>query len=578
MTGADVLLSYQTHILELQAALAAVHSRQWLTLGIGVAALALTFALAISRRLPYSPLPLPIVALCARRYGRQQSRRSTLSRLRAYYECGVARLQDQWAGHGESGEEYERPGHLYARDLNLFGRGSLFERLCQARTEIGKRKLAANLQDPCPPIGEILARQAAVAELRDNTTLREQLATLGEAYQQAEAGTFDDWLERPVRPFPVYLRILAALTSLIAAVALCLSIGGQLSLPILFAVLAIQAAIAWALRPRVAPIIQNSRLLAVELNLVCDGVSLLARQSFHSPKLRALTAATRPAPRHLRRLAFLLRLLTERNKEHFYLPASVVLLGTQTAMAIEGWRARHSGEMAAWLHAWAEFETLNAFACYAYENPEDPFPSLESGAPVFEADALGHPMLPRATCVRNSLRLPQLLLLSGSNMAGKSTLLRAIGVNAVLAFAGAPVRAANLRLSAFSLVASLSIQDALADGKSRFLAEVERLRHALHLAAASPPLLFLIDEIFSGTNSTDRRIAAEAVAVALSNAGALGAISTHDLALTAIPNATNAHMCARSDSDPLAFDYLLKPGINAQSNALAIARLAGVPI
>jgi hypothetical protein len=578
MTAADVLLSYQHQMQQLQATLAALHSRQWLTLGIGVAALALTLSLAISRRLPHSPIPLPIVAFCAHRYGRQQSRRSTLSRLRAFYESGVARLQDQWAGNGESGDEYERPGHLYARDLNLFGRGSLFERLCLARTEIGKSKLAAYLQDPCPPIAEIDARQAAVAELRDNTALREQLATLGEAYQQAEATTFSDWLARPVRPFPVYLRILAALTSLLAATALCLAIGGQLSQPILFSVLAIQAAIAWALRPRVGPIIQNSRLLAVELALVRNGVSLLARQNFHSPKLRALTAATRQAPRHLRRLGFLLRLLTERHKEHFYMPASVIILGTQTAMAIEAWRDQHGAAMAAWLDAWAEFETLNALACYAYENPEDPFPSIVSGAPVFDAAALGHPLLPRHACVRNDLRLPRLLLLSGSNMAGKSTLLRAIGVNAVLAAAGAPVRAASLCLSPFSLVASLSIQDALADGKSRFLAEVERLRHALHLAATSPPVLFLIDEIFSGTNSTDRRIAAEAVAAALGESGAVGAISTHDLALTAIPNSTNVHMCARSAADPLDFDYVLKPGINTQSNALAIARLAGVPV
>lgn len=578
MTATSVLLSYQHQIQQFQTALAALHSRQWLTLGIGVAAVAITLALVISRRLPYCPLPLPVVAFCAHRYGRLQTRCSTLGRLRLFYERGAARLQDQWAGQGESGEEYERPGHLYARDLTLFGRGSLFERLCVARTEIGKRRLAACLQDPCPSINEIHARQTAIAELRDNTTLREQIATLGENYQQAEAGTFSDWLSQSVQPFPRFLQLFAACTSLVAASALCLAIAGQLSQLSLLSACAVQAAIAWALRPRVVTIILNARLLTVELNLVRDGVTLLASQRFRSPKLQSLTAAVQRAPRQLRRLAFLLRLLTERNKEQFYLPASVVLLGTQTAMAVEAWRARNNTEMAGWLDAWAEFEALNALACYAYENPEDPFPSLASSGAVFDARSLGHPLLPRRVCVRNDLRLPSLLVVSGSNMAGKSTLLRSIGVNAVLAFAGAPVRAASLRLSPFSLVASLNIPDALADGKSRFLAEVERLRHALHLAVASPPVLFLIDEIFSGTNSADRHTAAEAVATALGNAGAIGAISTHDLALTALPDATNWHMCARSAADPLDFDYLLKPGINTLSSAIAIARLAGVPV
>src|SRR5258707_1655246 len=171
-------------------------------------------------------------------------------------------------------------------------------------------------------------------------------------------------------------------------------------------------------------------------------------------------------------------------------------------------------------------------------------------------------------------------IVSGSNMSGKSTLLRAIGLNAVLAFAGAPVRAGALRLSGLSIVASLSVVDSLLNGKSKFLAEVDRLRHAIESAVESRSVLFLVDEIFGGTNSRDRRIAAEAVVRTLLNRGAIGALSTHDLALTEIASSeatrgVNVHMSSRDGLDPMDFDYRLKPGVTKEANALAIARLAG---
>jgi DNA mismatch repair ATPase MutS len=168
-------------------------------------------------------------------------------------------------------------------------------------------------------------------------------------------------------------------------------------------------------------------------------------------------------------------------------------------------------------------------------------------------------------------------------MSGKSTFLRAIGLNAVLAFAGAPVRAHALRLSGLSIVASMSLVDSLLNGKSKFMAEVDRLRQAIESAAQDRPVLFLVDEIFSGTNSRDRRIAAESVVRTLVNRGAIGALSTHDLALTEIASTegmcgVNVHMGSRDERDPMDFDYRLKPGITQEANALAIARMAGVPV
>jgi DNA mismatch repair ATPase MutS len=268
------------------------------------------------------------------------------------------------------------------------------------------------------------------------------------------------------------------------------------------------------------------------------------------------------------------------------------MAGTQLSMAIKQWRTAHGPALRDWLNAWAEFEALSALACYAYENPDRTFPEVSEGgprgthAPHFEARAAGHPLLPHDGCVPNDVSLnreSRFYVVSGSNMSGKSTLLRTIGLNAVLALAGVPVRAEALRLSRFSVCASLAPADSLLSGRSRFLAEVDRLKQAIGLTGGAQPVLFLIDEIFSGTNSSDRRVAAEAVVRTLVDRGAVGAISTHDLALTEIAapeglGGVNVHMGSRPGGGPMDFDYLLKPGVTTEANALAIARMPGVTV
>jgi DNA mismatch repair ATPase MutS len=258
--------------------------------------------------------------------------------------------------------------------------------------------------------------------------------------------------------------------------------------------------------------------------------------------------------------------------------------GTQLVLATERWRSAHKKDFEDWLDAWAEFEALNALACYAYEHPEDEFPELVKGRARFEAKDMRHPLLPRERCVGNDLVLNDataFYLISGSNMAGKSTFLRAMGLNAVLAGAGVPVRARDARISVFNICASISIADSLAEGKSKFLAEVERLRTSISATEADRPVLFLIDEILSGTNSRDRRVAAEFVISALVAGGAVGALSTHDLVLTEIAvnpalRGVNVHMQGENPDEPLDFDYRLKPGILRQTNALAIVKLMGI--
>ncbi len=252
---------------------------------------------------------------------------------------------------------------------------------------------------------------------------------------------------------------------------------------------------------------------------------------------------------------------------------------------MEVWRIRHGTAMASWLAALGKLEALNALAAYAYETPADSFPEILDVGPCFEAYGLGHPLLPAARCVRNDLRLSadqRVLIVSGSNMSGKSTLLRTIGANAVLALAALSVCAGRLRLTSFNLGATLRFQDSLLEGRSRFFAEVTRIRQLLDLAQMQP-LLFLLDELFSGTNSEDRRQGAEAVVRRLLDSGAIGLLTTHDLALTHLaaqlgPCAVNVHFTEQFAHGVMTFDYRMRAGVLRSGNGLALMRAVGIDV
>jgi hypothetical protein len=593
MSSATVLLGYRKRSDEIEARLTHLQARQAATVAILALALlttAMLCFLAFSRRAMsvwYSPLPLPAVLVSLRNYRRQRLGISQLVRLRRYYTAGIERLEGRWAGNGISGEEFEVPGHVYAADLNLFGRGSLFERLCTARTHLGRQRLASYLQEPAG-FDEIRQRQAAVRELAGRSDLREKATLLGRyEFEQSRWQTFAEWLDSPPAEFASWLRpALAAASAVLAVLTVAVMIRPSvwpLLQPMIVPVAAANGAAGFWLQRRVRRVLKAAAPVVSEIALIREGLELLAGERFAAPKLASLTSRAAPAVPAIRRLTSWFTILQERTKDWFYLPSLWLLLGTQSALAIESWRLGHRDALSQWVDAWAEYEALNALACYAHENPEDCWAELDEADAHFSTEDLGHPLMARDVCVSNDVSLGhahRFCILSGSNMSGKSTLLRSIGLAAVLVYAGAPVRARSLHLAVMRIGASISIVDSLGEGKSKFLAEVERLREILHLAATGPTL-FLVDEIFSGTNSPDRRVAADAVVRTLAERGAIGVVSTHDIALAAIAShgGANLHMGSRDGADsPLDFDYKLKSGVTTESNALAIARMAGVPV
>jgi DNA mismatch repair ATPase MutS len=263
-----------------------------------------------------------------------------------------------------------------------------------------------------------------------------------------------------------------------------------------------------------------------------------------------------------------------------------LLFTPQVAYAAESWRKRHGAKLRDWVDAVGDMEALLSIAGYSYEHPGDPFPELVEGTtPLFDATEVAHPLIPAAEAVRNSLQLgqPQVLIVSGSNMSGKSTLMRTVGINAVLALAGAPVRAHRLRITPLAIGTCLRHTDSLQEHRSGFYTEALRIRLICDLLDGPLPVLFLFDELLSGTNSKYRRIAAEGVVRTMLAHGAIGMVTTHDLSLTEIAamfagQVKNVHLEDKVENGKMSFDYKLRDGVITHSNALELMRMIGLDV
>jgi hypothetical protein len=522
----------------------------------------------------------------------ERARRARLrcERARAFYERGMARLGNGWAGSGETGERFSDKSHPYSDDLDLFGKGSLFELICTARTRAGEETVANWLKQAAAP-DEIASRQAAIEELRGRLDLREELAILG---TDVRAGVNPEALAAWGQAAPVLpsqrVRWAAALLASITALALLVWIIWGVGRDVFLLSAAVEIAFALRLRKQVGRVVNGMERPMQDLTLLAQVLSRLEREPFAAPGLvrlaQALTAEGLTASRQIAKLDRLRVLLDSRRNMIFAPFAALLLWDIQVAFAIEAWRRKSGSSVARWLRAVGEMEALCSLAGYAFEHPHDPFPEITEESPCFDGMDLGHPLLPEETCIRNDIRLCRdlrVLIVSGSNMSGKSTLLRTIGANAVLALAGAPVRAARLTLSPIAAGASIQRRDSLQDGTSRFYAEITRLKQLVEITAGPSPLLFLLDELLSGTNSHDRSIGAEAVIADLIRRGAIGLLTTHDLALARIadvlaPRAQNVHFEDTLKDGKLIFDYRLHPGIVRKSNALELMRSIGLEV
>ena len=518
--------------------------------------------------------------------------RTRVEHAAAFYERGLARIEDRWSGSGAFGDRFREADHIYADDLDIFGRGSLFELLSSAQTPMGEQCLADWLLFPAS-VAEIRERQSIVSELGEKLDLRENASLLGAGL----VGTIDSralasWAEAPPNLASPVLRIIAAALALLQLASIAFWVVTSRYWPF-FIMLAINTGVYAWLRKRAEAAIAGIGANEDGLLILSKLLRQIETGQFMSEKLRRfqreLRAGPQAASHAMERLAHIVNWIDARDSLLMKLIGLPLLYTIQVGLTADSWRKREGRRTPFCINAVSEFEALLSLSAYSYEHPDDCFPEFtepEETRAFFAGEQLGHPLIAAGKCVRNSVHLgkgTRVLLVSGSNMSGKSTLLRTVGVNLVLAMAGAPVRGKSLRLCRMALGTRIRSTDSLQEGRSNFYTEILRIRQVAALSEKGGPLVFLFDELLEGTNSHDRQIGSEALLQALLARDTVGMVTTHDLALTQIQatldgNVRNVHFEDQIVNGEMSFDYRLRDGVVPKSNALDLMRWIGFKV
>ena len=535
------------------------------------------------------------------RHRRVEAERRRCAALREINDEAVARVRRDWEALPLRHDTRAEPGHPYAHDLDLFGRASLLHLLEAVGTRLGEDVLARWLAAPAPP-ATIVERQAAICELQPGIDWRDDLLRRARGPgggDRPDAEPFLAWAEgEPWLTRQPALLWAARLSPLLFWGLLGAHLAGAVAYPLWLAPFAGNLVLGWRLAGPAVRTLERVGLLTRRFGGYADALELLAETPFEASPLERIRAAATTggvsAAEQIRRLHRITIFAQPPSSLLYTLIESTTLWNVHVLAALEGWQARVGRHARGWLAALGEAEALSALARLAHDNPAWAFPVLDPDAPAIDTADLGHPLLPADVRVANDVRLGPpgtFLLVTGSNMAGKSTLLRSVGVNVVLGQAGAPVCAARLVMPPVDLWTSMRVQDSLAQGVSFFMAELRRLKQIVDAAEAdaeprrSARLLYLLDEILQGTNTAERQIAARRIIRLLVARGAIGAVSTHDLTLADVEDlgrAANAIHLTETVADDcsgpkMSFDYRVRPGIARSTNALRLLELVGLP-
>lgn len=507
-------------------------------------------------------------------------------------ERGLARLSGAWREFTERGDRFLSSSHLYTPDLDVFGQASLFQLLNETATRAGEERLASWLSTPAQT-PTVVERQGAAQELAPEVGFRQDLCVEARLVSREKANPrlFIQWAESG--PMLQSIRWARPVALVLPPITLTLYVLGQLHLVPgwswwvgLFVQLGVVLATRGALRQ------MEERLSAGEHGFA-RYAPLFARvegQKVQHPLLQRLQAGLQrpgeaPVSTHFQRFSRLYSFVEFKRHQFHPVVHLLTLWDIHALFPLETWREKHGAQVKHWFEALAEWEALSCLAGFAHDRPDFTWPTLASEGPRVEARKLGHPLLDNP--VPNDVSLPgprHALLITGSNMSGKTTLMRAVGANVVLALAGAPVCASAFVLSPLQVLTSMRVKDSLERGVSYFYAEVQRIKAVLDAAAqAQGQVLFLLDEILLGTNTRERQIASREVLRLLLSTGACGAVTTHDLSLAVLADepgvhVVNVHFRDHLEDGKMVFDYTLRQGVVDTTNALRVLRMAGVPV
>ena len=544
---------------------------------------------AISESVVLVPLGLFVILVIS--HVQLRDRMKLVERAVKHYQRGLDRLKGRWQDVGYNGERYRDADHPYANDLDLFGPGSVFELITRCQTRLGEDRLAEWFLNPADR-ETIESRQEALRELAANVTLREELDVLHPPLQEtADQNLLKTWVDQPSEQKPYWLMVMVTLLSIASLGFLWGAYSGFLPISFFIAILTTQVLVLLIYRPSLEAEFLAAERMRDGLPVAVSVLKLIESQPHESAALKEiqerLDVERKPPSERLNQLLRQVNLLSNCSRNQFLIPLAILLgLHFHMIYRIVRWKLRFGPHIEDWLRSIGEWESLLSLAGHHFEFPKNVFPEIVSSGPVFTGTEMRHPLLEREDCIANSVSLDQkqkLLLVSGSNMSGKSTLLRTVGTNLVLSYAGCSVHAESLKLSVMQLGAAMRVSDSLREGKSLFYAVVTRLKQIVDLTNGSRELFYLIDEILPGTNSHDRRLGAEGVLRSLVSRNTLGLVTTHDLALTRIVDtldgqATNVHFEDHLEDGKMSFDYQLRTGVVKKSNALELMKMIGLDV
>jgi hypothetical protein len=527
---------------------------------------------------------LPFHQACIRRLKLAQA-------VSGFHTSRLRRLDREFGEDISNGSEFASDLHPWTQDLDVFGPGSLFQLLNECRTQPGRRKLAEWLQTVSDG-DTIRLRQARAQGLKNELALRESLACVPDSAQWETAERLlMEWVHESAQPMPWWIVAWSLLIGVIAIPVIGLVLMEILSLKMLLLVILLQAPAIALTRQQIKSVAQrmdNVDSALRQFGLVMD---VFERHSVDEPAIRDLQnrfhSESETASQAIRRLSHLTQWLNNAIRNQFFAPIAWACgLFVLLTFLLERWRIKHGRDVADWLETTACLEASLSVAGYCFDHPDDCLPVISDTQPELIVELVGHPLLKESVCVRNSVSLTSdkpLLLISGSNMSGKSTFLRSLGASVVLTLCGSVVRAKSFRTYPFQLATAMRVSDSLQEGRSLFFSVVRRLKTVVDLTEQPRIVLFLLDEILNGTNSHDRRRGAEAVIRSLVARHALGIVTTHDLALTKIAEsmsdqAVNKHFEDKITGGQMTFDYTLREGVVERSNAIELMRMLGLDV
>ncbi len=525
------------------------------------------------------------------------SHRPTMKRLRTtgrvqkWYSSCLQRLTRHWHDLPLDGREFISAEHPWSGDLDLFGQGSLFQKLCQCRA-LPSQRLLANWMTTVPAADQIRDRQQMAESLRNELNLRERLATIEDAQNwEATESTLNRWATESAEPIPAWIVVMSAMFGIVGAAMLVMVAAGTLPLAALLLVLLVQGPLMLLAQAQIKSVVSAVDSVDQALRQLSSILTELESHRFADPRVtelqQKLITRDMRASASIQALSSRIAWLNNSLRNQFLIPFAWLFgLAVLLTDRIERWRVKYGAHIPHWIDASAQMEVLLTVGAWSFDNGNASLPELVDGEPRLVAQGLGHPLLSKQECIPNDVELSAdrpLMLISGSNMSGKSTLLRSIGTNLVLTGCGARVNAGSLTTTPFQMGTVMTVSDSLMEGRSLFFSVVRRLRQVVDLTDGDVPVLFLLDEILNGTNSNDRRRGAEAVIRSLIDRGAMGLVTTHDLELTRIVQtldgrAANYHFEDQITDGTMTFDYELRDGVVERSNAIELMRMMGLDV